>query len=157
MPLFEWFVFEYSINPAACLQIVTSEPCCSIALQHKNGYLRQFLIGAFAENTHSPLFINRGNFSCLLNVFSIESGSPYKTRLNGAQEKEGAHHGRRIDWISGCDSGDGSPPRGAVYLLPGAQAAQRRAARGHCPRSRHSDGAGIEPGGAFPPRGNPAG
>jgi len=48
-------------------------------------------------------------------------------------------------------------PSGAVITyLPGAQAAQRRAARGHCPRGRHSDGALNEPGGAFPPRRNPA-
>src|SRR2546421_3586946 len=72
------------------------------------------------------------------------------------RRKEGAHHGRRIDWISGRDTGDGSPSRGAVYLLPGAQAAQRRAARSDCPRSRHSDGAGIESGGALPPCGPPA-
>src|SRR6267143_5122124 len=85
-------------------------------------------------------FLNSGNFFCLLRVPFIESGSPNKTRLTGASKKEGAHHGRRIDWISGRDTGDGSPSRRAVYLLPGAQAAQRRAARGHCPRGRHSDG-----------------
>src|SRR6266849_1471540 len=109
------------------------------------------------QGASREFFLNSGNFSWRLRVLSIESGSPNKTRLTGAQEKEGAHHGRRIDWISGRDSGDGSPPRRAVYLLSGAQAAQRRAARGHCPRSRHSDGAGIEPGGAFPSRGNPPG
>jgi hypothetical protein len=37
--------------------------------------------------------------------------------------------------------GMGVPPRRAVYLLSGPQAAQRRAACGDRPRSRHSDGA----------------
>src|SRR5213080_1158079 len=89
------------------------------------------------------LLLSSGNFSQLLRVLLLESGSPNKTRLAGASKKEGAHHGRRIDWISGRDTGDGSPSRRAVYLLPGAQAAQRRAARRDCPRSRHSAGAGI--------------
>jgi hypothetical protein len=44
----------------------------------------------------------------------MASGSPDKTRLTGASKKEGAHHGRRIDWISGRDSGDGVP-LGALY------------------------------------------
>jgi hypothetical protein len=82
MPLFKSIAFDYSILREAWAWIITSERLLLRCAQHKNGYLRQFLIGAFAENTHSPFFINRGNFSCLLNVFSIESGSPCKTRLN---------------------------------------------------------------------------
>src|SRR5258708_5572985 len=106
------------------------------ALRPENGHLRQFLISAFAVNTRSPFFMSPGNFSCQLRVLPIESRSPNKTRLTGASKKEGAHHGRRIDWIGGRNSGDGSPPRRAVHLLPSPQVAQRRAARRNCPPRR---------------------
>jgi len=48
-------------------------------------------MSALAEKTHSPYFLNSGNFSSPLRVPSIESGSPNKMRPTGASEKEGAH------------------------------------------------------------------
>src|SRR6267378_1701632 len=115
-----------------------SSKLCAAALPPGNRHLchlRQFPISAFAENTRSAFFINRGNFFGLHRVPSLKAVPRYKTRLTGASKKEGTQYGRRIDWIGGRDFGDGSSPRRAVHLLPGSQAAQRRAARGDCPRS----------------------
>jgi hypothetical protein len=84
MPLFKSTAFDYSILRGVGLDHHFRTTVAPFALQHKNGYLRQFLIGAFAENTHSLSSQIAGTFPAYSTYFLLKAVPPIKRASTGA-------------------------------------------------------------------------
>src|SRR5882762_7495618 len=88
--------------------------CCSIALQQKNGYLRQFLIGAFAENTHSLSSQIAGTFPACSAYFLLKAVPPIKCALLAPKREKVHTMGGELIGLVAVILGMGVP-LGALY------------------------------------------